>query len=219
MKKAVAPFRFFTRLTLRFVGHERAKTPAELLSHLKSVKESSIYQHTHRFLESHQFLVPEPSNDFAYWADALLGHKPLSAALDAVDALRFSSLEDLRGALVRAVEPFASEGAGTTEEKAFRFLSARRWSVPTPHAASNFSEMAECLRRVGVASLYLHVFEARLRLPPGENDFSVWLAREWGATDLARECRAESLTFKTLEDVRKELIRLFEGAGGKHATA
>lgn len=219
MKKASKSFRFFTRLTLRFVGHERAKTPAELLFHLKSVKESSIYQHTHRFLENHQFLVPEPSNDFAYWADGLLGHKPLAAALNAVDALRFSSLEDLRAALIRAVEPFASGGAETTEEKAFRFLSARRWSVPTPHAASTFSEMAECLRRVGVASLYLHTFEARLRLPPGENDFSLWLAREWGAADLARECRTESLTFKTLEDVRRELIRLFEGAGGKDASA
>lgn len=69
---------------------------------LKSVAESSIYYHTHRFLQRHQFLVPEPANDFAYWASAFLGHDPLGRALEAVDTLGYASLEDLRSALIRA---------------------------------------------------------------------------------------------------------------------
>lgn len=212
-------FRFFTRLSLRFVRDEKAKNAAELLEGLKSVPESSIYYHTHRFLQRHQFLVPEPANDFSYWASAFLGHPALGRSLEAVDTLRFASLEDLRAALIQAVAPFAADKQTATEEKCFQFIWARRWSVPTPHTAATYREMAEGLRRVTVASLYLHVFEARLRLPPGENDFSVWLAREKGATDLARKCREVSLTHKTLEDVRRELIRLFENAGDTHATA
>lgn len=219
MSLRVEPFRFFARLTLRFIGHEKAKNAAELLTHLKSVSDASLYQHTHRFVERHQFLVPEPANDFAYWAGAMLGNESLAAALGSVDPLRYSTWADLRAALVQAVAPFATDATETTEDKVFRFLSARRWSVPTPHAASTFSEMAECLRRVGVDSLFLHVFEARLRLPPGENDFSLWLTREWGRTDLARDCRVESLTFKTLDDVRRELIRVFEKAEGGRAAA
>jgi hypothetical protein len=215
----MTPFRFYTRLSLRLIGHEKAKNAGELMDGLKSVAESSIYYHTHRFLQRHQFLVPEPANDFAYWASAFLGHAPLGRALEAVDTLRFASLEDLRAALIRAVEPFAADKHEAAEGQHFQFLSARRWSIPTPHTAETFREMAEGLRRVTVGSLYLHVFEARLRLPPGENDFSVWLAREKGADDLARKCRAVSLTHKTLEDIRRELIRLFENAEDVRATA
>lgn len=212
-------FRFFTRLSLRFVRHEKAKNARELLEGVRAVPESSIYYHTHRFLQRHQFLVPEPANDFAYWAAAFLGHEPLGRALGAVNALHYASLEDLRAALIQAVEPFAAETTETTEGKTFQFLSARRWSIPTPHTAESFRDMAEGLRRVTVASLYLHIFEARLRLPPGENDFSVWLAREKGAADLAQKCREISLANKTLEDIRRDLIRLFENAEGVHATA
>lgn len=213
------PFRFFTRLTLRFVEHITTKSAGELLEGLKTAPETSIYYHTHRFLQRYQFLVPEPANDFSHWASTLLIHRPLGQALELVDPLHFSSVDDLRNALIRAVEPFAEDKIEAAEGKQFQFLSARRWSVATPHTANTFREMAEGIRRVTASSLYLHVFEARLRLPEGENDFSHWLLNERGAKALAQRCRAVGLKKRTMEEIRRELIELFDNAEDGHATA
>ncbi|HCD38372.1 MAG TPA: hypothetical protein DEQ77_06580, partial [Candidatus Omnitrophica bacterium] len=65
--KAKEPFRFFTRLHLTELTGLRASILSQFLSLIKEVGGASIYHHTHRFLQQHQYLSPEPPNDFAYW--------------------------------------------------------------------------------------------------------------------------------------------------------
>jgi len=64
--QAEEPFRFYTRLHLSELTGLRAATLVQFLGLLKTVSGSCIYHHTHRFLQQHQYLSPEPPNDFAY---------------------------------------------------------------------------------------------------------------------------------------------------------
>ncbi|MBL0349467.1 MAG: hypothetical protein IPP68_03700 [Elusimicrobia bacterium] len=220
MRIAKSPFRFFTRLALTLIRNEKARNAWELLDGLRQVPEAVIYQHTHRFLYEHQFLVPEPVNDFAYWADKIAGEKDLAKALSDVNPLKHSTLAQLRAALVQTLETHVRKNPSPPqlpEGKAFLFMSARRFSIPTPHVAANPKELAEALARVSDGSLYLHLFEAKLRLPPGENDLSIWCSAEWGDPLLAEKVRDVNLALKTLGDIRKELIELFASTEGSRA--
>lgn len=102
--RAETPFRFFTRLTLTTLTGLRVGNARELMEGINTVPEHVIYQHTHRFLQQHQFLTPEPSNDFAYWATQMLGDEELGERLTSVDTMRFRDLGDLRRALSSAIE-------------------------------------------------------------------------------------------------------------------
>ena len=73
LARAAEPFRFYTRLHLTELTGLRAAGLVQLVRLLKSVPGGSIYYHTHRFLQQHQYLSPEPPNDFAYWVREILG--------------------------------------------------------------------------------------------------------------------------------------------------
>ena len=94
-ERAETPFRFFTRLTLTTLTGRRAGNARELMDGINTVPDNVIYQHTHRFLQQHQFLTPEPSNDFAYWATQMLGDEELGERLASVDPLQFGVLGEL----------------------------------------------------------------------------------------------------------------------------
>ena len=220
MKKAASPFRFFTRLALTQIRSEKAHTAEELLGGLRTLPDGVIYFHTHRFLHEHQFLVPEPMNDFAYWAEKIAGEPALAKGLSGVNPLRHSTLAQVRSALVAVVDAHVRKNPGRAPlpaEKAFQFMSARRFSIPTPHTAANLEEMVEALGRVTHASLYLHLFEAKLRLPPGENDFSVWLSADWGDPSLAEKIRGLDLSLHTLEEIKNKMVAFLRSSESSHA--
>ena len=183
--KARTPFHFYTRLTLTLLTGKRAATLGELVEGLKAVPDSVVYQHTHRYLYQHQFLVPEPPNDFAYWAAYMLGNEELGERLAAVDTVRFNTMVELKKALLTVLEkhtPKNERDRRVPEGKEFHFMGAVRFSVPTQHEAHDLAEFHDQLKQVSISSLYLHIFEARLRPPLGVNDFSYWFeTRTWFA--------------------------------------
>ena len=67
--RASGPFKLCTRLHLSELTGLKASNLNELLELIKTVSGSCIYHHTHRFLQQHQYLSPEPPNDFAYWVE------------------------------------------------------------------------------------------------------------------------------------------------------
>ncbi len=109
IKKAPEPFRFYTRLNLSELTGLKAANLDELLEHLREVPESAIYHHTHRFLQQHQYLSPEPPNDFAYWVSNILGEKELGEGLASIDTIEFNDINSLRHALVSAIEEYLKE--------------------------------------------------------------------------------------------------------------
>ena len=94
--KAKEPFRFYTRLHLSELTGLRADTLEELLDLIKKVPDPSIYHHTHRFLQQHQYLSPEPPNDFAYWVMSVLGENELGERLASIDTIQYSTIHSLR---------------------------------------------------------------------------------------------------------------------------
>jgi hypothetical protein len=212
MTRAKEPFRFFIRLSLAFATGRRAKSLADLLEGIRTAPESVIYHHTHRFLQQHQTLVPEPPNDFAYWITNVFSDESLGERLAAVDTVRFSSLVELRTALAGVLEEhLASHSAAPVAEgKEFFFMSARRFSIATPFEAWDLTEFAAALKRVSISSLYLHIFEARLRPPLGVNDFSDWFRRELGEETLADRVQRMDPYTQTLEGLRARILEMVE---------
>ncbi len=76
-------------------------------------------------------------------------------------------------------------------------------------------EFVEALRKLSPGSLYFHIFESRLRLGRGLNDFSAWLADSLDEHELAdRIARLDPYTY-TLEGLRAQLIQLIEKEMGE----
>ena len=211
--RAKEPFRFCARLGLTIMTGIKAKDAKELAQHLKTVPESCIYQHTHRFLEQHQYLVPEPPNDFAYWVRHVLQDEKLGEEIAAIDTVRFNSLEELRLALVGKIEKAVhggGNGRSVPDGAEFHFMRANRFSVPTSHQALDLGEFAECLKKVSISSLYLHIFEAKLRPPLGVNDFSNWFDKQLGEKDLAKKVASLDPYTHTLEGLRLKIFGFIE---------
>src|SRR3989304_7929412 len=102
--RAKEPFRFYTRLHLSELTGSRATTLGQLLDLIKEVSGSSIYHHTHRFLQQHQYLSPEPPNDFAYWVTEVLGEDELGEKLASIDTVQFSTIRSLRERIIAVIE-------------------------------------------------------------------------------------------------------------------
>jgi len=207
------PFRFYSRLTLSFLTGRKARNLQELLDGLRDAPDMVVYHHTHRFLQQHQTLVPEPPNDFAYWVTHDLLDEELGERLAAVDTVRVNTLAALRDRLVATIER-SLEGPRrhlvAPAGREFYFMSAVRFSLPTEYAVSDLREFLDALGKVSIFSLYLHVFEARLRLPLGVNDFSLWFERELGEAALARAVERLDPYTRTMEGLRRKIAGLVE---------
>jgi hypothetical protein len=203
------PFHFWTRLTLTKLTGRRAADLAELVEHLRAVPLSVVFQHTHHFLVQHQYLSPEPPNDFAFWVTNVLQEDELGERLAAIDTVRFDHLRELRDRIVGVIEDYleprqALRTAPAGEE--FHFMDAVSFVIPTRHRAATLSEFAEELTRVGSASIAYHLFESRLRNGGQENDFSSWLERELGQRELAAAVRGLDPYSYTADGLRHRLV-------------
>ena len=205
-------FYFYTRVTEVELLGKVARNVKELLQGIKEVPASSIYHHTHRYLEQHRYFSPEHPNDFSYWISNYLGLKALGEKIASVDIFQFNDIEDLRRKFIEILEEYLKEVKSLRNclpGEEFRFLSSRIFILPTPYIAKDLREFVECLKKVTVHALYFHIFEARLRLKKHDNDFSCWL-RDLGYSEVADKIsRLDPYTY-TLEGLRREIIRLVE---------
>ncbi len=211
--RAKNPFKFSTRLSLSELTGRKAATLPELAALLRDVPGSCIYHHTHRFLQQHQYLSPEPPNDFAYWVSEVLGEDELGERLASIDTVSFPSIRALREKIVATIDDYlrrrpdaARRFARPGEE--FHFIKAVSFILPLEGEAWTLSEFADILERVTINSIFYHVFEARLRLERGTNDFSNWIEHSLGNAGLARRlARLDPYTY-TMEELRATIVRL-----------
>ena len=203
-------FEFYTRLNLPLLLGRKARSIPELLEGLKAAPGASVYYHTHRFLQQHHYLSPEPPNDFAFWVTGSLGLDALGERLASVDTIKFRTISALRDKFVEILEAYVREAKSPSsqcpEGEEFHFLSCRTFILPVRRSARDLAEFLEILRTVSINSIYFHMFEARLRLERGENDFSNWF-EGIGRKDLAAEVARLDPYTMTLEGLRKVLIQ------------
>ncbi|MGB8227053.1 MAG: DUF5752 family protein [Sedimentisphaerales bacterium] len=213
--KAEQPFRLFTRLHLSELTGLKAANIDELLELIKTVSGSSIYHHTHRFLQQHQYLSPEPPNDFAYWVSNVLGEPELGERLASIDTIQFSTIRNLREKITDVVEKYlrhnpAIQTKYVSKGAEFYFIKSISFIFPTNYYAHDLKELAEILKKITLDSIYYHVFEARLRLEKGNNDFSFWIEKYFGDKKLAAKISRLDPYSYTMEDLRKTLVKIIE---------
>jgi hypothetical protein len=209
-------FHFYTKLDQTLLLGQKAKNVPGLLEGIRIVPESSIYYHTHRFLQQHHYLSPEPPNDFAYWVTEVLNDKELGEQLSSVDTIQFESISALRKRYVVLIESYLASAEKLIDcprGEEFHFMALRTFAMPTPYVSESLADFREMLGRVSVNAIYYHVFDAKLRLERGENDFSRWFADK-GKTVLAEEVRKLDPYTHTLEGLRKRIMILVK----KHDT-
>lgn len=204
------PFRFFTHFHLVKLLGLKAKNPLELLEGLRTVPSSSIYYHTHRFLKQHQFLYPEPPNDFAYWLVNVLNMEGLGEAFASIDTVRFNNIQSLRTAYLETITEYLKHDSfipNAPKGEEFQFMACQTFCLPSSYSAHNLTEFREALEKVSIHSLFFHIFESRIRLGNETNDFSAWL-KNIGAPDLAKEVAGIDPYCMTLEKLRQKLVRM-----------
>lgn len=215
LKKARHPFVFYTRHNLTELLGIKASNLSQLLKYIKEVPGSSIYHHTHRFLQIHLYLSPEPPNDFSYWVSNIMREEELAERLACIDIIQYSSIRELREKLAITIENYLKQNPKARQRYAkegqeFYFMKSISFVLPTRYVATNLNEFLKALKEVSIHSIYFHIFEARIRLEKGDNDFSFWLRTSLGEYKLAEDIsRIDPYTF-TLEGLRKKLISMVE---------
>jgi len=213
-RAAAEPLHFVVRSHLRELTGLSANDLRELADGLKAVPGSSIYYHTHQYIEEHQYLTPTPANAFAEWVQDALGHEGLAERLAAVEVLELPTLGAVRQQLLDILERAIADGVDNRRAdagKELHFLKSITFVTPCPFAARNLRELAGILRRLSAGSLYYHLFEARLL--GGEsaaNDICTWLRKQLGQDALASEIARLNPYDYTLDGLRSTLVNMVE---------
>lgn len=205
-------FEFKTEAHLVKLLGIKARNIQELLDDIQAVPLSSIYYHTHRFLKQHQFLSPEPPNDFAFWIKNSLNLKNLSEEIASIDTVKYQGLKELRNEISdRIAGHLEKEKQFHNCQKGdeFHFMSCQTFVMPAGKKASGLGEFYEALKTVDIGSIYFHMFEAKLRLKRNENDFQAWLA-QLGEKELAQKMSDLDPYNMTLENLRKRILKIIE---------
>jgi len=211
--RAKEGFRFYTRLHLSELTGLRASNLSQLAGLIKQVPDSCIYHHTHRFLQQHQYLSPEPPNDFAYWVAEILGEDELGERLASIDTVQFSTIHGLREAIAIAIDDYLRSNALAKlrfahEGEEFHFIKSVSFVIPTNYVAHDLREFKGILGNITIDSIYFHIFEARLRLERKTNDFSNWIENSIGYKELAEDISKLDPYTRTLEELRKVIIEI-----------
>ncbi len=208
-------FFFNTSAHLLRIGRERATTLTELLQSMRSCSEGSIFQHTFRTLQEHHLIREGFSNDFALWTFTACNERGLAERLASIDVREFTSVQGVREQLVHIVEEYVRDDPKSGDRPArepFYFCASDIVVLPTTLVAHNLPEFVDGLARVTVHSIHHHFIEARLRLQLRSNDFSLWLEEEAGRKEAARSLNRIDIYTATMEDVRRQIIRIVEHA-------
>ncbi len=212
---ARTPFHFIGCWELREMLGRRAHDERELLEHLEEVPLDSIYFHTHScFLNERSFPGSYP-NDFATWAAIQVRDRVLGEKLGIVDPQDFSDLESLRTEVVSLIDDHLAETKAVPRVmfgQPFYFMQSRVLEIPTGVKVRTLAEFRDALSQVDTAVVYLHVVEARGRKGRRRNDFAAWIDEQLGLTEVAAAvARLNPFPFG-LEEVRRRLIALCDGA-------
>ena len=205
------PFVFQTERRMILLTGRSACNIVELLEHIKEVSGSSIFYHTHQQYLSHHFEKPVFHDDFASWVSHALLEEALAEKLVALDVFSFSSIRQLRNAIIKTIEDYLADIGGRRQNclpgQEFHFCESKSFIIPSGLIAYDIEDFFAKLPKVSNASLYFHFFEARLRLERPSNDFSTWLSYR-GAEWRAQMINKATPYRMTMEELREEICKI-----------
>ncbi len=206
------PFKFCKSAELVLLSGKRASTLKELLDGLKTLPDSVVYYHTHRFLIQHEYISPEPPNDFAYWTTNVLLERILGEKLAAIDIINYPTISDLKNGIIRIIENNMETYGDriAPEGMEFNFMRVKTVIIETGFEARNLKELYTAIKEVPIRSIYFHIAQARLLFSKRENDFSLWLREELHEDELANDISKLDPYTWTLERLRNRLVKMLE---------
>ncbi|MFQ6136666.1 MAG: DUF5752 family protein [Candidatus Hydrothermarchaeales archaeon] len=198
---------------------KKAKNLKEFLNIVREIDETSIFYHMYHSLLEHHFVIPEYFNDFAYWLEKELHEDVLAEKLANIGVYGDGGIESLRSKLVDTLEErlkVRKKIMDVPEGEEFHFVRSRYVILPTKYRARNLEEFLKCMRKIDNGTLFYHFFESRLR-PKKEgveypDDFSAWIFDSLGLQELADRLAKIDFLGYTLDGIRKEIIKIVEGA-------
>ena len=207
----VDAFRFYTESNLALYTPRRADSLRSLLECIRKVSGASIFYHFFHALRRRHFTTFEYKNDFARWVVMNFQEPRLAERLAVIDPLEFGSVRATRERLIRYLE----EAVGSSEYSVrvrdgeeFRFLTLKSFVFPTGLVAHDLRELAACIERSSLSSLFFHFIETRLRMGLPSNDYSLWLETVFGEGELAAQINRLSPYFNSLPEVRSRIVEL-----------
>ena len=132
-----------------------------------------------------------------------------------VDPTDHDDLESLRRELVDAIERELDSSdtlAWTSREQRFHFVRSQIVVFNTHHVVQEPSGLAGAVATMSRSSVFYHFVDARRRTPTSTDDFSTWVTDLDDSlySDLCVRLRGIDPFFKTLTEIREELVRTFE---------
>ena len=205
------PFRFYTESNVALYTPWRADSLRSLLQSIRRVSGATIFYHFFHALRRRHFTTFEYRNDFARWVMLNFQEPRLAELLAVIDPLEFGSVRATRERLVRYLEEAVGSGEYSVrvrEGEEFRFLTLKSFVYPTGLIVQDPCELAACIERSSLSSLFFHFIETRLRLGLPSNDYSLWLEGAFGETELADEINRLSPYFHSLPELRSRITEL-----------
>lgn len=205
------PFRFFTERRLVQLTGLRARGLDELAVLLREVPGSCVFYHTHQAFLTHHFETPVVPNDFSIWVGEALREDALAEQLAAIDLTGFTSIHDVRLALLGKIEAHPERSGSQSRPcppgEEFHFCRSKSFILSTGVVAVDVPGFFQHLPDVANTSLYFHMMEARLRLGRRTNDFSEWLTGR-GAPELASAIEALDPYAVTLDELKAQIAAI-----------
>jgi hypothetical protein len=204
------PFYFYTSSSLVELTGEKADTLEELAGLLKRCSGSAIFYHVFQSYRERHFAIEKYHSDFAQWISASLDEEPLAEKLGTLDVRDFSSIRELREAILQIIESHLREHPQCRDHKGktpFFFCQSVSIIMPTEHIAWGLEDFYRIIEHIGVRSIHYHLIEARLRLGIRTNDFSHWIRTSLNKERLARRVEDIDIYLHTFEEIRKIILR------------
>lgn len=206
-----AIFEFKQSMMLLKSTGKKARTLAELRELIATVSPDSIFHHTYQyFLKGH---ILEYTNDFSQWAGESIEESALAEQLSNVDPYDYPGIEELRKELLRIIDLYRErfpEPREALPRDEFFFNEAITLVFPAGLRAQNLAEFLMAVKHVEASSLYYHFYDSRVRQGRRINDFSQWLEREMGKSDLAGKIHSIDPFMHSLEGLRELIAQAVE---------
>nr|WP_264317702.1 DUF5752 family protein [Pyrobaculum calidifontis] len=139
-----------------------------------------------------------------------VGDEDLAAELSDISGAEPATLEDIRKEIVEILEPRADERAG--REK-FIFVGMEPVVVETDHVAHTLADFLDLLEVVPGESIVYHFVTRRVLEGAGRNDFSTWLEKNFGLSDVAAQLsKIDPLMYNSEEALREAILRTLKKA-------
>jgi len=210
---AKAPFEIYTLAHVSRMEGLTANTLRELARGLETCSDESIYHHSIVAMRNQLMLTDELTNDFAQWTRTALHRQDLAARLSMADITDCCTLSDLRNTLIAIVRAYIEarpESADGAAESPFYFCEGMEVAVPLDATARTLEEFRQRVKEMHGESFYLHFVASRVRHELQSNDFSVWLDKSLGLSELAAKINEIDVMDCTLEGAREKILQLLD---------